>query len=224
MYKFQVSLARLSSTNHFFQQLITGRFLLNVNFPFDQVRWLYGYDSKRFLFIRHSCNIYFLKTKKNRHSLTNLARPPSLRRNHCCAWPAARYWFSMKEFAFHSITNLIQCLRFPKVAVISSKTNDSELVGPKIRSLKPLLNLQLSMLDLSRWKMATLNLSHLICSPGCKTWLWARLTKLAGGFPASAGSARASLLLPRGSTTASWNSWALDSLASCEVCKFLLTI
>jgi len=31
-----VSLSRLSSTNHFFQQLITGRFFLNINFPFDQ--------------------------------------------------------------------------------------------------------------------------------------------------------------------------------------------
>merc|ERR1719474_486958 len=31
-----VSLTRLASTNHFFKQLISGRLLLNVNFPFDQ--------------------------------------------------------------------------------------------------------------------------------------------------------------------------------------------
>ena len=39
---FQVSLSRLSSTSHFFQQLIAGRFLLNINFPFDQVRRLFA--------------------------------------------------------------------------------------------------------------------------------------------------------------------------------------
>ena len=145
-------------------------------------------------------------TKKLRYSLMSLARPPSLRRSRCCAWPAERYCFWMKEFALHFITNLIQWLRFFEVIAISKKSKDSELVGPRLRSLKPLINLQLSMLDLSRWNMATLNLSHLVCSPGCKTWLWAPLTKLAGGFPASARSARASLLLPRDSTTASWNS------------------
>lgn len=104
-----VSLARLSSTNHFFQQLITGRFLLNVNFPFDQA----------FLDELGAASV--------------IEKKPLLR------------------------------LTCSKVAVISSKTNDSELVGPKIRSLKPLLNLQLSMLDLSRLQDLTLGAADQAC-------------------------------------------------------------
>ena len=34
-----VSLTQLASTNHFFQQLVAGRYLFNIHFPFDQVNW-----------------------------------------------------------------------------------------------------------------------------------------------------------------------------------------
>ena len=34
-----VSLTQLASTNQFFQQLVAGRYLFNIHFPFDQVNW-----------------------------------------------------------------------------------------------------------------------------------------------------------------------------------------
>jgi len=97
-----VSLTRLASTNNFFKQLISGRFLLNVNFPFDQA----------FLDELGAASVI---DKKPVLSLT-------------CS----------------------------QVVAIFPKSTDSRPVCTTLRSLKYLIKLQLSMLDLSRLQDLTL--------------------------------------------------------------------
>jgi len=102
-----VSLAKLACTNQFFQQLVAGRFLLNVHFPFDQA------------FLDELSAASFIEKK------------PLLR------------------------------MTCSKVIAIFPKPKAFQHAIPK--GLHPLINYQLSMLDLSRLRDLTLGAAHQAC-------------------------------------------------------------
>jgi len=102
-----VSLAQLASTNHFFQQLVAGRYLLNIHFPFDQA---------------------FLDELS---AVSVIEKKPLLR------------------------------MTCSKVIAIFPKPKAFQHQVPN--GLLPLINYQLSMLDLSRLRDLTLGAAHQAC-------------------------------------------------------------
>jgi len=102
-----VSLAQLASTNHFFQQLVAGRYLFNIHFPFDQA--------------------------------------------------------FLDELGAASVIEKKPLLRMTCSKVISIFPKRKAFQHAVPNGLQPLINYQLSMLDLSRLRDLTLGAAHQAC-------------------------------------------------------------
>ena len=131
-----VSLTQLASTNQFFQQLVAGRYLVNIHFPFDQVNWT------KILLCPKNYSVF-------QAFLDDLSAASVIEKK-----PLLRMTCSKVRFKFSKFQNFL-CLKLrQKVIPIFSKRKAFQHVVPN--GLQPLINCQLSMLDLSRCSLLVL--------------------------------------------------------------------